>query len=180
MKSFLRTIYFLLLPTFRQDYLRQDIKMDRSANIVAPDGLDIGRYVYIGPKCFINAEGGVHLGEGSILAPEVVILSSSHDYKAANLLPYDVYDEHRPVRIGAGVWVGYRSMICPGVTIGDGAVIAMGAVVTKTVEAGDIVGGNPAKVIGRRKNQDIEKLVSEKDFFHKKYLRGKRVRKIAD
>lgn len=180
MRLFLQTIYHLLLPRFRRDYLRRGIKMDPSVNIIASDCFDIGRYVYIGPKCFINAEGGVHLGEGSILAPEVVILSSSHDYKAANLLPYDIYDEHRPVRIGAGVWIGYRSMICPGVIIGDGAVIAMGAVVTKAVEAGDIVGGNPAKVIGRRDNQNIERLVSEKAFFHRKYLRGRRIRRTAD
>jgi maltose O-acetyltransferase len=154
--------------------------MDPSVNIVAPDNFEIEPYVYIGPKCFINAEGGVHLGEGSILAPEVVILSSSHAYKVSSLLPYDVYDEHRPVKIGAGVWIGYRSMICPGVNIGDGAVIAMGAVVTKTVNAGDIVGGNPASVIGKRDDQIIEKLVFDKAFFHRKYFHGKRERKIAD
>ncbi len=54
-----------------------------------------------------------------------------------------------PVRIGDRVWVGTRAIVLKGVTIGDGAVVAAGAVVTKDVPAGAVVGGMPAKVIGR-------------------------------
>jgi maltose O-acetyltransferase len=55
--------------------------------------------------------------------------------------------EALPVTIGAGVWVGARAMILPGVTIGDGAVIAAGAVVTKDVPANTVVAGVPATVV---------------------------------
>jgi maltose O-acetyltransferase len=172
----LRELLNFLRPKYRRSYLRRGVKMDRSTYIVAAEKLDISRYVYIGPNCFINAEGGVKIGSGSILAPKVVILSSSHDYKVGGMLPYDVYDEHRAVNIGAGVWIGYGAMVCPGVTIGDGAVIAMGAVVTKQVDPGAVVGGNPALVIERRKDQDIQKLVSSESYFHKKYWKGRRIR----
>ena len=56
--------------------------------------------------------------------------------------------------IGNRVWIGYRAMILPGVTIGEGAVVGAGAVVTKDVESFSIVAGNPARRIGER-NQDL-------------------------
>ena len=55
--------------------------------------------------------------------------------------------EPRPVRIGDKVWVGANATILPGVTIGDGAIVAAGAVVTKDVAPRTVVGGVPAKVI---------------------------------
>ena len=54
-----------------------------------------------------------------------------------------------PVHIGKGVWVGANATITPGVTIGDDAIVAAGAVVTKDVEAGTVVAGVPAKVVKR-------------------------------
>ena len=67
-------------------------------------------------------------------------------------------------------------MICPRVSIGDGAIVAMGAVVTKSVESGQVVGGNPAKVIAERKDKKYQELIAQKKFFHDKYWSGKRVR----
>ncbi|MBL3563680.1 acyltransferase [Rhodovulum sulfidophilum] len=127
----------------------------------------------------INAQGGVTLGDGTILAPEVVILSSSHDYKQGALLPYDVYDVRRPVEIGRGVWLGYRAMICPGVRIGDGAIVAMGAVVTRDVASGEVVGGNPAKPLSRRDCDAISRMVAAENYFHKKHWSGQRPRVMA-
>ncbi len=158
-----------MVPSFRPAYLKKQIKLHRSARISYVNNCDIGQYVYIGPNCFFNAEGGLKIGEGSIFAPEVVILTSSHAYDAGELLPYDIYDYSRPVIIGRGVWVGYRAMIVPGVEIGDGAVVAMGGVVTKNVEPGDIVGGNPAKVIGHRNQNDLERMLENKAYFHRKH-----------
>ena len=116
------------------------------------------------------------MGAGSILAPEVVILSSTHDYKLGDLMPYDVYDQHRPITIGAGVWIGYRAMICPGVSIGDGAIVAMGAVVAHSVAPGQVVGGNPAKVITKREGESYQELIARGKFFHFKHWSGKRIR----
>ena len=175
-KVYVHKIIRYFIPEFRKSYLKKSVKIHRTAQVVSVKSFDVGEYAYIGPNCFINAEGGVKLGSGSILAPEVVILSSTHDYKSGDLIPYDVYDQHRPVTIGAGVWIGYRAMICPGVTIGDGAVVAMGAVVTHSVAPGQVVGGNPAKVIAERENEKYQELISQKQFFHCKYWSGERIR----
>lgn len=178
----MRKLLFILLkliPKLRQDYLKQSVKVHRSTNLVYKEQLHLGKYVYIGPNCFLNAEGGIEIGSGTILAPEVVILSSSHDYTQSTLLPYDIYDVHRKVIIGRGVWIGYRAMICPGVRIGDGAVIAMGAVVVRDVAEGEVVGGNPAVTLKTRPLGEVKDLIEANKFFHKVYWTGNRPRQVS-
>ena len=58
--------------------------------------------------------------------------------------------EGKGITIGEDCWIGIRSIIMPGVTVGDGAVVSAGAVVTKDVEAYTVVAGNPTKIIGER------------------------------
>lgn len=65
------------------------------------------------------------------------------------------------VFIGQNCWIGAKSIICPGVKIEDGAIVAMGSVVTKSVPKCAIVGGNPAKIIKYRDIEQYEKLVKE-------------------
>ena len=83
-------------------------------------------------------------------ATGVMVYNSQHD-----LASDDFRAESGPVTIEDYVFVGPRAIILPGVTIGKGAVVAAGAVVTKDVNAFEIVGGVPAKVIGERKNKDL-------------------------
>jgi acetyltransferase-like isoleucine patch superfamily enzyme len=66
------------------------------------------------------------------------------------MIPYDERDLLGPVVIGDCVWAGANVSIVPGITIGEGAVLAMGAVVTRDVGVGSVVAGNPARVIGQR------------------------------
>jgi acetyltransferase-like isoleucine patch superfamily enzyme len=179
LKEILSSLSSILKPRFRKIFLKNHIKIHRSTIVQYEKYLQIGKYVYIGRDCVLNAEGTITVGDGTIIAPQVVILSSSHDYKVDNILPYDVYDIHRPVRIGRGVWIGYGSMICPGVEIGDGAVVAMGSVVVKDVKNGEIVGGNPATPIGRRTIGDVERNVKNERYFHRVYWNKKRVRKVS-
>ena len=134
--------------------------------------IKIGKYCRIGHVCHIDGEGGVEIGDGTIFAPKVVILSSSHDY-TGNYLPYTEYDKKLPVKIGKGCWIGWGAIICPGITIGDGAIVGMGAVVTKDVESGHVVGGNPAKTLKLREDIDITQLVSEEKFYLKEVLNKK-------
>ena len=72
-----------------------------------------------------------------------MLVTTNHDFEQRDIVI------HRPIIIKKGAWVGGRSLILPGVTIGENAVVAGGAVVTKDVEPNTIVGGNPAKVIKR-------------------------------
>ena len=130
--------------------------------------MSIGAYVRIGPRCHLNGQGGLSIGDGTVLAPEVVILTSTHDHRKGSLLPFDQYDVNAAVKVGRGVWLGYRSMIAPGVSIGDGAIVGMGSVVTKDVPAGRVVVGNPARDAGPARPDHAE-LVQSEAWFHKEH-----------
>jgi len=124
----------------------------------------IEEYVHIQMDCKIYGQGGgIKIGEGSILAHEVQIFARNHMYDCEDLklLPYDERFEEKQVIIGKYVWIGARAMILAGVSIGDGAVIAAGSVVTKDVPCGAVVGGNPAKVIKYRNLEIFDKLVKQ-------------------
>lgn len=148
-----------------------------TATFVFHKKITIGRYCRIGHECHIDGEGGVSIGDGTILASRVVILSSSHVYKQDELLPYKGEDELMPVHIGKGCWIGWGAMIKPGINIGDGAIVAMGSVVTKNVEAGQVVAGNPAVVVNKRDDAtNIQQMISEEKFFLKNVLQNNYVR----
>jgi len=133
------------------------------------ENITVGDYVFIGPGSFLDGKGGIEIGDGAVLGPRVVILSSSHQYRNDELLPFHVFDEHRKVTIGRGVWIGFGAMIVPGVVVGDGAVIGMGAVVTRPVAKGSVVGGNPARKIGSRPPGLVDRLIHEGAYFRKRY-----------
>ena len=172
----LRRLLSLMRPEFQRNYAARSVKIHRSTRVFCHENLMLGRHIYIGPDCMINAEGGVQIGDGTILAPNVVILSSTHDYRTGELLPFDIYDLHRPVTIGKAVWIGYGAMICPGVRLEDGAVVAMGAVVTKDVGKGEVVGGNPARLIASRDTMDLASKLANEAYFIRRYWVGPRPR----
>ena len=111
-----------------------------------------GRKVLLGPRNVINFGcllDGRHYpivtGSDVSIGPEATILTLGHDPQSA-----DFGLRGGAVTIGDRVWIGYRAMVLPGITIGEGAVVAAGAVVTRDVEPFAIVAGNPARVIGTR------------------------------
>lgn len=95
------------------------------------------------------------------------LLSGNHQYDIFSTYPYELLILHNPkagiaiakgdIKVGDDVWIGANAIICSGVSIGQGAIIAAGAIVTKDVEPYAIVGGNPAKVIKYRFNENIRK-----------------------
>lgn len=142
-----------------------------TAVLVGKSNFSIGKYAYVGSDCFINAEGRVFIGDGSVLSSKVTILSSTHDFKNPTCLPYSRGNNYESVEIGAGVWIGYGATILPGVTIKDGAIVGACSVVTKDVGAGEIFAGNPAKKIGSRDLNSIENMVSNSSYVNKIYPR---------
>ena len=103
----------------------------------------IGRNTFVNGGCHFQDQGGIYIGDGCLIGHNVVIATLNHELdpaRRANLVP-------APVRLGNDVWVGSNATILPGVTIGDGSVVAAGAVVTKDVPPMTVVGGVPAKVI---------------------------------
>ena len=121
-----------------------------SVVIEYPRRLKIGRHVGINYGAWISARGGVSIGEDSIVGPYSVIHSANHVIEDVNV-PVRLQDyDLRPVSIGRDVWIGAHATVLPGVTIGDRAVVAAGAVVTRDVAAGDVVAGVPARPISSR------------------------------
>ena len=115
-----------------------------------------GRKISLGSRNVINfgclldgRKFSISTGDDVSIGPEASILTLGHDPQSP-----DFADQGGDVHIGDRVWIGYRAIILPGNTIGEGAIVAAGAVVTKDVPPFTIVAGNPAKKIGER-NQDL-------------------------
>lgn len=123
--------------------------LDGSSHILPPCYIDFGRQVKVGKNVFINhnctmmSAGGIEIGDDVQIGPQVTITTTNHDFDDRYTLIC------KPVRIHNNVWIGAGALILPGVTIGENAVIAGGAVVTRDVEPNVVVGGNPARVLKR-------------------------------
>lgn len=100
----------------------------------------------INSGCFIVAKDKIEIGENSTIAYGVTILTSANPNGPKNSLSKLYPKMTAPVIIGNDVWVGAKSIILPGVKIGDFSIIAAGSVVVKDVPSGVLVAGNPAMV----------------------------------
>ena len=111
---------------------------------------DFGQHIHVGDNfhadynCTMLDLAEIRIGNNCLIGPDVGIYTAGHRLEPEGRT-LDVYG--MPITIGNDVWIGGHSTILPGVSIGDGAVVAAGAVVTKDVEPNTIVGGVPAKVI---------------------------------
>lgn len=123
--------------------------VDESFGLFPPFYTDCGKNIHIGKNVFINMgckfqdQGGIFIGDGALIGHNVVLATLNH---AASPKDRDSMIP-APIRIGKNVWVGANAVILPGVTIGDGAIVAAGAVVNRDVPENTVVGGVPAKVI---------------------------------
>lgn len=127
------------------------VAVDRTATIHRwrelrePGRVSIGPSTIVGCWAILDGRAGIEIGRNVNLSSEVSIWTWQHDPDSPN------FDAHGgKVRIHDYAWLSYRTTILPGVTVGEGAVVAAGAVVTKDVPPYSIVGGVPATVIGER------------------------------
>lgn len=113
--------------------------------------IKIGDYSNIGENAWLLSDG-ITIGNHVMMGPNCMIFTSDHETKNLDIpMCQQGFTDVKPVVIGDDVWIGARVIILKGVTIGNGSVIAAGAVVTKDVEPYTIVGGVPAKFIKSRK-----------------------------
>ncbi len=124
-------------------------RVPESLRVFPPFYTDFGKNISVGEDVFINAcchfqdHGGVTIGDGCQIGHNVVFATLNHE-----LAPeMRKFTHPAPIVLEKNVWIGSNATILPGVTIGENAVIAAGAVVTKDVKANTIVGGVPAKII---------------------------------
>lgn len=101
----------------------------------------------------INAKLGVcYIGNNVMMGPECVAITRNHNFSDISVpMCQQGFTEEQPITICDDVWIGYRVTLLPGITIGKGAIIGAGSVVTHDVKEYDIVAGNPAKTIRSRK-----------------------------
>ena len=119
------------------------------AKFFDPSNIEIGEGCIIGDNCFLDGRDKLKIGKHVDIASQVLIYNSEHDINSEDFGPLT-----GAVEIQDYVFIGPRSIILPGVKIGKGAIVAAGAVVTKSVSDFTIVGGVPAQVIGERKIKD--------------------------
>jgi putative colanic acid biosynthesis acetyltransferase WcaF len=120
-----------------------------SARIWAPWNLVCGENACIGDEAEIYNVAPIYLGKGAIVSQGSYLCAASHDFRDAKFpLIY------APIRVEAGAWVAARAIVFMGVTIGERCVIGAGSVVTKSMPAASLCGGNPCRVIGTRQGQD--------------------------
>jgi acetyltransferase-like isoleucine patch superfamily enzyme len=118
------------------------------SEISAPEQLQVGRNTAIGRRCVIDARGGIAIGR------DVNISSYARLQTAKHLIDDPDFAHHyAPIAIGDRVWIAEGAVVLGGVTVGEGAVVAANAVVTKDVEPFSVVGGVPARVIGQRSRE---------------------------
>lgn len=132
------------------------------------DNLSIGEDVVIGNDCcFLTTKAEIKIGDHVIFGPDVKIVTGNHVVDVPDKFMTEfTEDDKRPtddqdVILEGDNWIGANAIILKGVTVGYGAVVAAGAVVTKDVEEYGIVGGNPAKLIKRRFDDEIVRRLME-------------------
>ena len=122
-------------------------EVDEGFGMFPPFYTDCGRNIHVGRNVFINSgchfqdQGGIYIDDGALIGHNVVLATLNHGQLPENrhdLLPSPIY-------IGKNVWIGASAVVLPGVRIGDGAIVAAGAVVTKDVPPNTVVGGVPAR-----------------------------------
>ena len=127
-------------------------RMAPNTSIRNGERISVGARGHIGERCYLwagDGHGRIDIGDDVLLAPEVFITAS--DYRRRPGVPMEVQPkDERDVRIGSDVWLGVRVVVVAGVTIGDGCVVGAGAVVTRSLPAGSVAAGVPARVVGRR------------------------------
>lgn len=119
---------FMLFPPFYTDFGKN---------------ITIGKNVFINMGCKFQDQGGIYIGDGTLIGHNVVLATLNHAMSPkdrGSMIPASIH-------IGKNVWIGSNATVLPGVTIGDGAIVAAGAVVTKDIPENTLVGGVPAKAI---------------------------------
>lgn len=137
-----RNIYYKLMGT----KIGEKTYPCRRVEVLFPRGLELGDRVAVGWFAELDARGGISIGNDTNISSHVKMITGSHDIDDSEYTA-----DFKPIKVGHHCWIGTGAIILQGVTIGNGAVVAAGAVVTKDIPSGEVWGGVPAKYIKKRK-----------------------------
>jgi maltose O-acetyltransferase len=127
----------------------QRVNVEQGADFYTGWEIEIGDHSTLGIGCMVPYD--LKVGRDVMMGPHVIIVGDSHQFDSRELpMRLQGFRRYPPVRIEDDVWIGARAIILPGLTIGQGAIIGAGAVVTKDVPPYAICAGNPARVIKYR------------------------------
>lgn len=144
-KIFKRARYFFAKHVIKK--MGNNVNIERGA--VFNPNVEIGDNSGIGINCELN--GTIKIGNNVMMGPEVVFYTTNHEFKAITKNIMDQgYTKEKPITIGDDCWIGRRAIILPGVELKKGTIVGAGAIVTKSFPEYSIIGGNPAKIIGKR------------------------------
>lgn len=131
-----------------------DVFIGNDVHYIHPEHISVGNHVFINHHVeFMCESEDITIGDYVQIAPHVCIIASMHDYSRTDIPMLDQKGiNSKKVTLEDDVWIGYRAIIMPGVTVHKGAVVAAGAVVTKDVPPYAVVGGVPAQTIKLRKS----------------------------
>jgi len=121
----------------------------RGTTVLEPQNLRLGSGIVVGERCLLDASGGEIFIEDNVnISSDVVVMTADHDIQSSSFEP-----RGGPVHVGSRAWLATRSMVLRGVEVGEGAVVAAGAVVVGNVAPFTLVGGVPAEVLGERTHE---------------------------
>ena len=133
-------------------------EVDSTFRLFPPFTADFGKNISFGKNVFVNSgcrfqdQGGIKIGDGVLIGHNVVLATANHDLEPSKSRKL----HYKPIVICDNAWIGANVTILQGVTVGEWAVVAAGAVVTRDVEPFTVVGGVPAKFI-RKVDDDRDK-----------------------
>ena len=135
-------------------YLSPTVSVRNGSRVSIGAGSHIGQW-----SCLWAGDSGgrIEIGEHALLAPDVFITASDYDFDAGPGPVMDLPKREGDVRIGSNAWLGAKVVVVAGVTVGDGAIVAAGSVVTRDVPENAVAAGVPAQVIrmrGERRDAD--------------------------
>lgn len=143
-------------------------KMGKNCCFNQPFYCDYGSHISVGDNFFANYNctildvAKVKIGNNVFFAPDVSVFTAGHPIHP--VARNSMYEYGIPVTIGNNVWIGGNTVICPGVTIGDNAVIGAGSLVTKDVPSNVVAAGNPCKVIREITDEDMQYYYKDQRF----------------
>ena len=132
----------------------------RRVEVLYPRGLDVADRVTVGWFAELDARAGIQIASDVNISSHAKLITGSHDIDDPMFA-----SDFRPIKIGHHVWIGTGAMVLPGVEIGDGAVVAAGAVVTRDIPPYEVWGGVPARFI-RKRSEDLRYSMKGAPFLH--------------